>query len=274
MSTSRMVAIITCITCITGLGNLLAGLLTVCIPTISTELQIPAALQLWPTSAFALAYGCTLLPFGAATDILGCRRACLLGGLIQTASAVGAGLARISTQLIALRVVAGIAVSFCLPGAVGVTANVFPANQNPRRRTTSGTDESTTFASPLNILLLCIATLLIPAFIYWMHRQTRRNRPALIHNTLWTNLPFTSICITVFLLWGTLNAGEQLTALYLQDVRDVSALTFSLYFLPAPICGLLMNVAIGALLPYLRPSVTVPAGCLAERRPELRRFLS
>lgn len=64
-----MVAIITCITGITGIGNLLANLLTVCIPTMSTELEIPAALQLWPTSAVALACGCTLLSFGAATDV-------------------------------------------------------------------------------------------------------------------------------------------------------------------------------------------------------------
>ncbi|RAH69405.1 uncharacterized protein BO66DRAFT_101036 [Aspergillus aculeatinus CBS 121060] len=116
---------------------------------------------------------------------------------------------------------------------------------------TSITDDSHTFPSPLNILSLYIATLLIPAFIYWMHRQTRFSRPALISNTLWTNLPITSICITVFLLWGTLNPGEQLTALCLQNVRDVSALTSSLHFLPAPICGLLMTIAIGALLPHL-----------------------
>ncbi|RAK81523.1 uncharacterized protein BO72DRAFT_444519 [Aspergillus fijiensis CBS 313.89] len=96
-----------------------------------------------------------------------------------------------------------------------------------------------------------------------MHRQTRFCRPALISNTLWTNLPITSICITVF-LWGTLNASGQLTALCLHDVRDVSALTSSLYFLPAPICRLLMNIAIGALLPHLRPSIAVHAGCLVS----------
>ena len=41
---TQTVAIITSITCITGIGNLLAGLLTVCIPVIAADLHIPPAL--------------------------------------------------------------------------------------------------------------------------------------------------------------------------------------------------------------------------------------
>ena len=63
-----------CITCITAIGNLLTGLLTVCIPVIAVDLNMSQDLQLWPASAFALACGCTLLPFGAIADVLGCRR--------------------------------------------------------------------------------------------------------------------------------------------------------------------------------------------------------
>lgn len=66
----------------------------------------------------------------------------------------------------------------------------------------------------------------------------------------------------MFLVWGTLNASEQLTVLYLQDVRGTSTLTASLYFMPAPVCGLLMNAAIGLSFPYLKSSIAVPAGCL------------
>ncbi|QRD93453.1 hypothetical protein F9C07_2204731 [Aspergillus flavus] len=71
-----------------------------------------------------------------------------------------------------------------------------------------------------------------------------------------------TVCITVFLVWGTLNPSEQLTVLYLQDVRGTLTLTASLYFMPAPVCGLLMNAAIGLSLPYLKSSIAVPAGCL------------
>ena len=357
VSRSRAILIIASITCITGIGNLLAGLLTVGISVIAGDLAIPADQQLWPTAAFALACGCTLLPCGAAADIVGCRRTSLLGGLLQTATALGAGLATSSVQLISLRVAAGLSASMCLPGAVGVAAHVFPVSSSPRLRSiafaamgggqavgfglglvlgglfsdtvgwrwgfcatailnsavmalalwalprgmdgalgqgllsrlardvdwvgallisiglallsyelavTTGSGADRNMRQPLNIALLCAGLALLPAFGLWMRRQTRLGRPALIPNSMWNNLPFTAICITVFFVWGALNASEQLTAFYLQDVRRVSALTSSLYFLPAPICGMLMNIAIGALLPYLRPSVAVPAGCLVS----------
>ncbi|PLB46299.1 MFS general substrate transporter [Aspergillus steynii IBT 23096] len=356
LSRSRIVATIASITCITSIGNLLGGFLTVCIPVISTDLYIPPEIQLWPTAAFSLACGCTLLPCGAIADVLGCRRICLLGALLQAASALGAGLSATSTQLIALRAMAGLASSFCLPGAVGVTAHTFPANDSPRLRSVAfaamgggqavgfglglvlggvfsdtigwrwgfyatailnglvlalalwalprkvdgeplrlralgrlsrdvdwigallissalallsyalavatGSDAERKMREPGNLAMICISVALIPAFALWMNRQSRRDRPALIPNALWKNAAFTAVCITVFLVWGALNASEQLTALYLEDVRGHSALVSSLYFLPAPIAGVLMNAAIGAFLPRLRPSVAVPAACL------------
>lgn len=358
MPRTQALALISCITCITGIGNLLAGLLTVCIPVISADLKMAQSLQLWPASAFALASGCTLLPCGAAADVLGCRRACLLGALLQAASAMGSGLARTPTQLIAIRATAGIAASFCLPSAVGVVARVFPASRSPHRRrvafaamgggqaigfglglvlggvcadtvgwrwgfhgtailnvavlalalwalpqtvdgeplghaalarlardvdwfgallvssclallsyvlaVATASDAERSVREPINLVLLCLGVLLLPAFGLWMRRQTRMGRRALIPNDMWKNVPFTAVCATVFLVWGALNASEQLTALYLQDVRGQSTLTTSLYFLPAPICGLLMNAAIGSFLPYLRPSFAVPVGCLVS----------
>lgn len=358
VSKSRAVLIITSITCITGIGNLLAGLLTVGIPAIAADLDIPPEQQLWPTAAFALACGCTLLPCGAVADILGCRRESLLGGLLQALSALGTGLVTNGVQLISLRVIAGLSASMCLPGAVGVAANVFPATSSPRLRSISfaaigggqavgfglglvlggvfsetigwrwgfyttailnsvvialafgalphgidggnlgkrslsrlaqevewtgallvstslallsyelavctGPSAEKSIRQPLNIAFLCIGLALLPAFGLWMRRQAHLKCPALILNSIWSNLPFTATCVTVFFVWGALNASEQLTAFYLQYVRSISALKSSLYFLPAPICGLLMNVAIGALLPYLRPAIAVPFGCLVS----------
>lgn len=358
VSRAQAVALISCITCIACLGTLLAGLLTVCIPVIAAEMRMPADLQLWPQSAFALACGCALLPCGAAADVLGCRRACLLGALLQSAFAMGAGLSANPTQLIALRAAAGIAAAFCLPSTVGVAAHAFPATISPRRRSfafaamgggqavgfglglvvggvcadtigwrwgfhftailntavlalslwalpvdvdggslgraafarlahdvdwcgamlvsaalallsyvlavATGPDADRSVREPLNLTFLCVGIALLPASVLWMHRQTRLGRPALIPNALWTNVPFTAVCVIVFLIWGALNASEQLASLYMQDVLHESALTSSLYFLPAPIGGMLMNIAIGVLLPYLRPSLAVPAGCLVS----------
>ena len=117
---------------------------------------------------------------------------------------------------------------------------------------------------PVNLVLLVIGTALLPASALWMRYQTHHGRPALIPNELWANVPFTAVCITVFLVWGSLNASEQLTALYLQDVRHFSSITSSLYFLPAPVAGLIMNVIVAISLPYLRPSIAVPAACFVS----------
>jgi MFS family permease len=355
ISKSRAVAIIVCITCVSGISNLLAGLLTVCIPVISVDLKFPPELQLWPASAFALACGCTLLLCAAAADILGCRRFCLVGALLQTLSALGAGLAKTPSQLIALRAIGGVAASFCLPSAVGIAARAFPAATSPRLRSAafsamgggqavgfglglvlggvfsdtlgwrwgfyttailnvivlilalwalpsdidgtvlgreafrrlardidwigcalisvalallsyelavvSGSDAGRRIREPANLTILCISVALLPLLWLWMRRQTEHSRPALIPNVIWRNIPFTTVCITVFLVWGALNASEQLTALYLQEICRFSALKASLYFLPAPISGALMNIAIGVSLPYLRPSLAVPIGC-------------
>lgn len=134
-SKSRSAAIIFSITCITGISNLLAGLLTVCIPVIAADIGIQAGLQLWPASAFVLACGCTLLLCATAADLLGCRRVCLLGALLQAGSALGAGLSQTSTQLIALRAFAGVAASMCLPSAAGIVSSAFPHSTRPRTRT-------------------------------------------------------------------------------------------------------------------------------------------
>lgn len=63
--------------------------------------------------------------------MLGCRRTYLLGSLLQAVSTLGSGLATTSTQLLALRAIAGIAASFCLPSAVGVVTRTFSVG--PRR---------------------------------------------------------------------------------------------------------------------------------------------
>ncbi|KAA8912545.1 hypothetical protein TRICI_003454 [Trichomonascus ciferrii] len=358
VSRSRTIAIITSITGITAISSFLVGLLTVCIPVISRDLDIAPELELWPMAAFGVACGCALLPCGAVADFLGCRRMCLLGGFLQACSTVGAGLSKSATQLIAIRILAGVATSLTLPGAVGVTAGAFPSNVHPRRRSaafasmaggqsmgfgtglaiggvfadsigwrwgfytvamlngltlvmalwalpsavdgplksdsfkrlgrevdwvgaaiistglaflsyvlgvTTGSGAKEELRKPQNIVLLCVGVLLFPVFSFWMRRQTRLNRPALIPNSLWTtNLPFTAVCIAVFLLYGILNASEQLATLYFQDVRELSALTSSLYFLPAAVMAILMNFFVGTFLPYLRPSIAVPFSCLVS----------
>jgi hypothetical protein len=63
------------------------------------------------------------------------------------------------------------------------------------------------------IVLLVVAVILIPTFVYWVDRQKRLGRPALIPNSLWLNSPFTSTCVAVFFGWATLNAFQYFSTL-------------------------------------------------------------
>lgn len=45
---------------------------------------------------------------------------------------------------------------------------------------------------------LTVSLLLIPVFALWVGRHERLQRPALIPNSLWLSIPFTSICLMSF----------------------------------------------------------------------------
>ncbi|QMW46782.1 hypothetical protein G4B11_010237 [Aspergillus flavus] len=237
---TQTVAIITSITCITGIGNLLAGLHTV----------VPARLSAW--------------------------------WIASDRQRPGAGLSATGTQLIALQVIpapsqhhlrghgGGRAVGFGLGLALG---GVFSD--------TIGWHWGFFVTAILNSAVLALALWAIlksadggplgKASLTRVHRDVDWIGALLISACLAFLYELAvatgsdadqTVCITVFLVWGTLNASEQLTVLYLQDVRGTSTLTASLYFMPAPVCGLLMNAAIGLSFPYLKSSIAVPAGCL------------
>lgn len=64
-----------------------------------------------------------------------------------------------------------------------------------------------------NIALLVVSLVLLAAFPFWMNYQTRNKRPALIPNSLWNKASFTSICVSVFFCWASLNGIEYFTTL-------------------------------------------------------------
>lgn len=69
------------------------------------------------------------------------------------------------------------------------------------------------FGHPVNAALLGVSIVLLAMFPVWMRYQTRKSRPALIPNRLWLNAPFTTICVSVFFCWASLNGIEYFTAL-------------------------------------------------------------
>lgn len=70
-----------------------------------------------------------------------------------------------------------------------------------------------TIREPQSIALLVVSLLLLAAFPVWMDFQTKRQRPTLIPNAIWRNSAFTSICVSVFFCWASLNGIEYFTTL-------------------------------------------------------------
>lgn len=63
------------------------------------------------------------------------------------------------------------------------------------------------------IVVLCCGALALPSFVGWVHYQVKRNKPALIPNSLWRNAAFSSACITIGLSNAVINSMELFSAL-------------------------------------------------------------
>jgi hypothetical protein len=64
-----------------------------------------------------------------------------------------------------------------------------------------------------NISLLVLSAALVPTFIWWMNYQVKRNRPALVPNSLWRNSSFTSICVMILFTSAVSNISELFSSL-------------------------------------------------------------
>jgi hypothetical protein len=91
-------------------------------------------------------------------------------------------------------------------------------------------------------VILVIAILLIPAFVFWVGRQERLGKPALIPNSLWKNIAFTCTCIAVFFTWAVFNAFQYFSALYFERVQGLTVLDTSIRFLPMVVTGAATNI--------------------------------
>lgn len=91
-------------------------------------------------------------------------------------------------------------------------------------------------------MLLILAVFLIPTFFLWVRRQERLGQPALIPNSLWKDLAFTSICVAVFFTWAAFNGLQYFSSLYFEKVEHQTASDTSLRFLPMVVIGIGTNV--------------------------------
>ena len=121
-------------------------------------------------------------------------------------------------------------------------------------------EETARIREPTTLGLLITAIALIPAFIFWVGRQERLGRPAIIPNSLWRNRIFSIICIGVFITWGTFNAVESYHTLFFQNVQKLSAIQTSIRFLPGPVAGALANLVMGLIAHRVRADWAVTVG--------------
>ena len=118
-------------------------------------------------------------------------------------------------------------------------------------------ESSTAIRNPVPLATLLISLALIPTFIFWVGRQEKLGRPAIIPNSVWRNRIFTTVCIGVFMTWGVFNAIETFLTLFFQDVQRISAIQTSVRFLPAPITGALANILMGLFAHKVRADYAV-----------------
>lgn len=106
----------------------------------------------------------------------------------------------------------------------------------------------TTIRSAETATLLAVSIVLLFAFPVWMRYRSRTNKPALVPNKLWKNIPFTSTCIMVALSYGVMNSIELFSSLYFQEVQQATPLTTSLYLLPNLATGVVIQILVGTFV--------------------------
>lgn len=121
-------------------------------------------------------------------------------------------------------------------------------------------DNSSSIKQPGTLSTLVVSIALIPCFIFWVGRQERLGRPAVIPNSLWRSRIFTVTCIGVFMIWGTFNAVETFLTLFFQDVQKLSAMQTSVRFLPTPLAGAAANIVMGLVAHKVRADWLVICG--------------
>lgn len=70
-----------------------------------------------------------------------------------------------------------------------------------------------------SISLLCTSVASFVGFVLWMSWQVKHDRPALIPNTLWKNIAFSSICATITLSFSVITCLELFASLLYASSR-------------------------------------------------------
>ena len=104
-----------------------ATIVNIALPHIRADLGFSTANLTWVINAYTLAFGGLLLLGGRAGDLLGRRRMFIVGVLLFAVASLFGGLAQAEWQMIAARVLQGVAGAIASPAALSLITTTFPS---------------------------------------------------------------------------------------------------------------------------------------------------
>jgi MFS family permease len=101
------------------------SILNLALPTIGHELHSSTTGLQWVTGAYGVVFGGLMLVFGAIADRYGRRRIMLIGLVLLGVASLATGFVFTAEQLIAVRVVMGVAAAMTTPGSMALAFRLF-----------------------------------------------------------------------------------------------------------------------------------------------------
>ncbi|MDA2891543.1 MFS transporter [Mycolicibacterium sp. BiH015] len=101
------------------------SILSVALPTIGRDLHASTTALQWLTGAYAVAFGGLMLTFGAVADRFGRRRVMIVGLALLAGASFATAFVTTAEQLIAVRVLTGIAAAMTTPGSMALAFRLF-----------------------------------------------------------------------------------------------------------------------------------------------------
>ncbi len=101
------------------------SILNVALPTIGRDVQASTTAVQWVTGSYAVVFGGLMLLFGAIADRFGRRRVMLIGLVVLAIASAATAFVTTAEQLIAVRVVMGVAAAMTTPGSMALAFRLF-----------------------------------------------------------------------------------------------------------------------------------------------------
>ncbi|TCK60119.1 MFS transporter [Curtobacterium sp. PhB136] len=101
------------------------SVLNVALPTIGRDLHASTTALQWVTGSYSVVFGALMLLFGAVADRFGRRRVMLVGLVLLGLASLATALVTTTGELIAVRVVMGIAAAMTTPGSMALAFRLF-----------------------------------------------------------------------------------------------------------------------------------------------------